>query len=417
MYSSEIISRRLFQAKKAGLQFQRLPREQSIEIAGRLEKLRFDEKGSAYPVGQLSRPLDSKETAFIESERLICKADFTYYAERYNLIGLDTGTVDGETPTGPMVFQESQQYLMKTLAKREDEVHAEYKQYGMTEGIRVVAHKTRQVYFTAICRALTMHRMLFWPGTRAFAAALNPDGVGEMYKRDKIALDNLPWWMKAEVATDVKDSELAFKHPLASRLLYQAENQKAGIAVGTQQDVSCCTEVPLWNFPVQNIVFSLKPALPKSRMTLHVQEGTSAGKGGYWHDLTEAVRHKRDGYESWCYCFVPWWLNRRKYRAIPPPGWMMDKNTEEHRDLIVRTSPEWNDGVAYTPSVEQLCWWQTERRQAVLNGASPYFTASYPATPEQSFVNFSQGAIPPEVIEELEFGLRRPGTYGVEVCM
>lgn len=368
-------------------------------------------------MGQLSRPLDSKETAFIESERLICKADFTYYAERYNIIGLDTGTVDGETPTGPMVFQESQQLLMKVLAKREAEVHAEYKQYGMTEGIRVVAHKTRQVYFTAICRALTMHRMLFWPGTRAFAAALNPDGVGEMYKRDKIAIDNLPWWLKPDVYPDVKDSELGFRTPLGTRLLYQAENQKAGIAVGTQQDVSCLTEVPLWNFPVQNIVFSLKPALPKSRMTLHVQEGTSAGKGGYWHDLTEAVRHKRSGYESWCYVFVAWWRNQRKYRMIPPPEWTPDKHTIEHAELIERTSPEWNEGVVYHPTREQLCWWETERKQAILNGALAYHLASFPATPEQSFVNFSQGAIPVELIEELELGIRKPGTYGVEVCM
>lgn len=415
LYSSEIIQKRLYQAKKAGIQHERLPRDRSLEIAAKLERLRRDDKGGVLPPGQLSRPLDVKEQSFIESERLLCKADFAYYAERYHAIGIDTGTTDGDLTIGPVRHQESQQKCLKEMGKREAEVYAEHAKYGLTEGIRIIAHKTRQVYFTAFFREVTLHRMLFWPGTRAFAGALNPDGVGELYKRDKLAIDNLPWWLKPDVYPDVKDSELGFKDPLSSRLLYQAENQKAGIAVGTQQDVSHLTEVPLWLFPEQNIGFSLKAALPKSRMTLHVQEGTSAGKGGYWNTVSEAARHRRDGYESWTYIFIPWWLNRRKYRAIPPPNWKPDKHTLEHAELVERTSAEWNEGVTYRPTIEQLVWWQTERAQYILNGSLAFFLASYPCSPEQSFVNFSQGALPVELVEELELGLRKPMLYGVEV--
>ncbi len=413
-----MVARRLHQLKKAGIPFQRLPRDVSIDIASKLEKLRIDPKGGLLPPGQTMRPLDAKEQAFIESERLICKADAQYYAERFHMIGVDTGTTNGDMTMGPCAYQESQVRFMKIIGKREEEVHAEYAKYGMTEGIRVIAHKTRQVYFTAISRQLSQHRMLFWPGTRAFAGALNPDGVGELYKRDKLAIDNLPFWLKPEeIYPDVKDGEIGFPAPLNCRLLYQAENQKAGIAVGTQQDVSHLTEVPLWQFPEYNIEFSLAAALPKSRMTLHIQEGTSAGKGGYWQTVSEACRHKKKGYESWTYIFIPWYLNRKKYRTIPPPGWFPDEHTVEHAEMVMRTSPEWNDGVSIRPSVEQLAWWEFERAKYVSNGDLASFLSSYPATPEQSFVSRGRGALPAELIEKMEHDVRQPNVYGVEVSV
>lgn len=417
MYSSEMVARRLHPLKNSGIAIVRRPWQDSIDIAARLQKLRYDDKGTLLPDGQLVRPLDAKEHAFIASERILCKADFQYYAERFHSIGIDTGTTTGELTMGPVRFQESQKRFMKVMGKRELEVHAEFKKYEMTEGIRIIAHKTRQVYFTAISRMLTMHRMLFWPGTRAFAGALNPDGAGELYKRDKLAIDNLPFWLKPdEVYPDVKDSEIGFPHPLSTRLLYQAEGQKAGIAVGTQQDVSHLTEVPLWQDPERNIEFSLAAAIPKSRMTLHIQEGTSAGKNDYWHRVSEACRHRKKGYESWTYIFIPWYLNEKKYRIIPQPGWFPNEKTVEHAELCIRTSPEWNDGVPIRPSVEQLAWWESTHAKYSEEGNLPMFLASYPATPEQSFTSFARGALPPELLEEMEHDIRTPAGYSVEVA-
>ncbi len=420
MYSPEIVAKRFAQAKtaflKEGLEIKRLPRDQSIETAARLQKLLLDDKGSPLPAGQLARPLDQKELAFTASERAICKVDFQYYAERYHTIELDTGVTGEEVAIGPSRFLESQLRLLKVIGRREEEVYAEHKKYGMTEGIRVIGHKIRQVTFTTTAREITIHRMLFYPGTRAFAAGLNPDGIGELYKRDKRAIDNLPFWLKPpEVYPDVKDSEIGFPAPLSSRLLYQAENQKAGIAVGTQQDVSCLTEVPLWSFPEYNIEFSLLPAIPKARSTFHFQEGTSAGKGGYWQNVSEACRHRKKGYESWCYIFIPWWMNKTKWRALPPRNWAPDKITLEHAALIERTSPEWNDGVVYRPTIEQLAWWEFERAKYAANSDLASFYQSYGANPEQTFVSRGRGAIPPDVLEELGFDVRDPKPYSVDV--
>jgi len=414
VYSAEITSRRLYQAKKAGIEVQRLPREKSIEIAGRLEKLRYDDRGTKGPDGWLSRPLDDKERKFIDSERLLCAVDFEYFATRYIQIGIDTGTSGGEETVGPVVFQDSQKRLLKALGKREEEVHAEFAKYKTTEGIRVIAHKTRQQYYTAMCRMLTLHRMLFWKGTRALAAALNPKGVGELYDRDMLAIKYLPWWLNPEIYPNVKDEEIGFK-ALDSRLMYQAENEKSGLAVGTTVDVSHLTEVPLWSYPDYNIGFSLMAAIPKSRMTLHIQEGTSAGAKGYWREVSEACRHKAEGWHSWTYVFIPYWTNRMKYVAIPPANWTPKKHTEEHSDMVYRTSPEWNDGVAVRISREQAYWWETTRAQYVERGKLGQFLAAFPATPEESFTQWSKGALPTELIEKMSHDERMPNCYSVEV--
>jgi hypothetical protein len=413
MYNPEIIEKRLFQAKKAGFKFQRLGRDRSIEVAGRLEKLRKDIRGQDLPYGQTSRPLNQEENDFIESERLLCKADFMYYLSRYHAVERDAG-VGAPEGLGPAVPLESQFKLVKEIGKREDEVHAEYAKYRHTEGIRVYAHKARQVLFTSTIRAISLHRMLFWPGTRAFAGTVSPSSVGELYKRDQITITSLPFWLKPEVYPDVKDSEIGFDSPINSRLIYQAENQKTGIGVGTQQDVSHLNEVPLWDMP-QQIGFFFTPAIPKSRMTIHIQEGTSCGKGNYWQEVTESCRRRDRGYENWTYVFVPWYYNQFKYRSIPTDNWEMEPHTKKHLDLIERTSPEWCDGNTYHPSREQMYWWETERVVYARKGELASFLASYPATPEQSFVNHAQGALPVELIEEMEMDIRRPHMYSVEL--
>ena len=86
-------------------------------------------------------------------------------------------------------------------------------------------------------------------------------------------------------------------------------------------------------------------------------------------------------------------------------------------DLIERTSAEWNEGVTIRASIEQLAWWEATRESYIRNGAgSGQFLAVYPATPEQSFTNWSRGALPVELIEKMELDERMPHCYAVEVA-
>jgi len=416
MYHPEVIDRRIYAAKKKGLIFNRLPRDRSMEITAKLELLRYDSKMNLLPEGQLARPLDEAEAAFIESERNLCKADFLYYLSRYHACERDPG-VGTESGTGPAKPLQSQLRYIELVGRRELVCHQEKKKYGHTSGILIYLHKVRQVAATATFAAVRVHRMLFWPGTRCFAATLKegPMGTGELYTRDLLALNNLPFWLKpAKLYPNVKDDQIGIENPLGTRMAYQAENQQTGIGTGTQQDVSHLTEVPLWSYP-HRIRYSFVPSIPKALSTLHVQEGTSAGKGGYWQEVTEACRRRDRGFEDWIYIFLPWWVNVLKYRANVPDGWKPEEKTLKHAELVERTSPEFNDGVTYHPTREQLYWWESTRAIHAANNETASFLANYPATPEQSFSNWAQGALPVELIEELEFDLKEPMPYEVFV--
>jgi hypothetical protein len=413
MYSSEIIERKLSMAKKNGLLYKRLPRDRSIEISDQLEKLRYDARGIKLPDGQLTRDLNPDEQKFIASERLLCKCDFEYYATRYHHITRDPG-VGTDSGVGPTPLLETQKRVLHLIGKREEVCHAEKAKYGHTAGILTYNHKVRQVAVTDFWRRVTMHRMLFWPGTRCFAASLSDEAIGELYKRDKLAIDNLPFWLQPEVYPDVKNTELGFEHPLGTRIDYRAENEKVGIGTGTQQDVSHLTEVPLWQY-LKRVRYSFLPALPKAISTIHAQEGTSVGKGGYWHEVTEGCRNRRAGFEDWTYIFLPWYFNKLKYRKNAPDSWTPNEHTVKHAELIARTSPEFNDGVRVRVTKDQLYWWETERALHAQSGELASFLANYPATPEQSFTNWAQGALPVELIEEMEMDVRPPSPYMLEV--
>lgn len=414
MYSPRITSLRLFQAKKAGLEYTRLPRDRSIEISSKLEKLRFDSNSRPLPDGNLSRAILPSEQDFINSELTICKCDFEYWFTRYCHLARDPGV--GElTGIGPPVLLESQRRYITLLGRREEECTEEQKKYKFTEGILAYFHKVRQVAATATARALTLHRMIFWPGTRCLAATLDDSRISEIFTRDQIIIGNLPFWMKPRVYPDVKDTEIGFEPPTSSRISYQSENQSTGIGTGSQNDVSHLTEVALWKYPGR-IRFSFVPSIPKAITTLHIQESTPDGKGDYWHEVTESARHRRRGYESWIYAFIPWYMNRTKYRANPPLDWQPEPHTIRHAELVERTSPEFTDGVRVQLSVEQLYWWETTRAAHASNGELSSFLTNYAATPEQSFQAPSAGALPVELIELMEQEVRPGLPYEIETA-
>ena len=416
MYSPAIIEKRLHAAKKSGLQYRRRPRLDCIEIAHNLEQLRRGPDGRLLPPGEMIRPLQQSEQDFIDSELLISKCDFVYWFERYAALELDPGISD-RSGIGPPILLESQRRYIRLFGKREEECHEELLKHKFTEGIKAYIHKVRQVAATATVRAMTLHRMIFWPGTRSLAASLDDMRIGELFKRDHIILDNLPYWQRPELYPDEKNSEIGFKHPISSRISYQAENQqqgRGGLGVSTQVDVSHLTEVALWQFP-GFIQFSFAPGIPKAITTLHVQESTANGKGNYWYEVTEAARHKRRGYELWIYAFIPWYMNRLKYRSNAPDSWVPDEHTVRHAILVERTSPEFNDGVTVQPGRDQLYWWETTRAAHAKNGELATFLTNFPATPEQSFQSPNQGALPVELIELMEAECKNPIPYEVEV--
>lgn len=391
MYSAEIVEQKIFALKQRGIEVERRSVDEVCSITERLQKKFDDSKGQSQ--------LTERESAFIRNEQRLCKLDFRYWALRYGFIQLDT-SVQSKSGNGVIPeFWPSQERALALIAKREEESYRELKSHGFTDGIMAVWHKTRQQFATATMRLITGHRMTLFRGTRAIAASLDDTKVGELYTRDHIWLDNLPWFLKPAIQFDVKNGGMTFE-ALKSSITYQQANQEAGVGTGQQFDISHMTEVALWPDPWR-LQFDFLPAVPKAVSSFVAFESTANGRGqfNFWHQFTEYIRKREEGFERWVYVFTPHYCNSNKNRLIAPDGWEPDAASKEHADLIERTSPEFMGGETVRIGRNQLYWWETERKQAQKMGTLNIFLTNYPATPEQSFQHSAHAALPLETIE------------------
>ncbi len=386
MYSPVVVEKSLYHIRKSGLIIKHRSVDECRSICQRLAAL-------LKPEGGLERPLTTDEAVFIRSETAICKLDFRYWATRYGNIERDASMGTG---VGPMEFWTSQERALELISKREEEIHGEYEKHGFSDGILSVWHKSRQLGATAIMRLISAHRMTLYRNIRCITASLDNPKIHDLYVRDKVILDNLPFFLKPSIEFDVKDSHIGLQG-LKSRLVYQQANQEAGIGTGGQFDIGHMTEVALWQ-NAWRLKFDFFPAIPQSPTTFLGMESTANGRGDFWHEHTENIRQKRHGFEHWLYIFTPWYIEAKKYRRLAPSGWHPNKVSVEHSALVERTSAEFT-GYTVRLSKDQLFWWETEYEQARRDGTLPMFLTNYCATPDQSFQHSSGSALPLETLE------------------
>lgn len=386
MYSPEVVDRTLHRYTKAGLTFKRRSIPESREITEKLTAL-------LTPEGLPSRSWLTDEQDFIDSEIRLCRADFRYFAERYGYCEQDASEGGG---VAPMTFWPSQERTMKLIGDRDEQNWRNYNKYGFSDGIWVVWHKTRQQGATAIARMISQHRMCLFKNTRAIAASLDQEKKHELYMRDKVVLDNLPFFLKPRLEFDVKDQHVSFED-LKSRITYQQASQDAGVGTSGQFDISHMTEVALWPY-AERLQFDFIPTVPQSPQTFVGWESTAAGRAGFWYEFTENVRRREYGFSQWIYSFTPWYINYAKNRLIPPEDWTPNKVTIAHAQLVERTSHEFA-GETIRLGRPQMYWWETQYMLNAQIGTLHIHFSNFPATPEQSFQHSAASALPIETIE------------------
>lgn len=401
MYSEFIIDKNVFAVKKSGIKLKRYSVDDSIAIAGKLDKL-WTPKGQA-------RPFTHDEQAFITSETILCRLDFRYYAQRYGNIELDAMEGGG---AAPIKFWAGQVRTLELMGMREEELYKEFEKHGFAGGILLLWHKCRQEGATALARLISSHRMLLYKNTRCFAASLDEAKVHELYNRDKVILDNLPQFLKPTIEFDVKNEHIALDG-MKSRLLYQKANQQSGIGTGQQFDVSHGTEISLWP-SAERLEFDFFPAIPQHPRVFVGLESTANGRNNFWHTFSESVRMRKDGYGQWVYSFTPWYIEPRKYRRGAPDNWRAAQVTQEHSELIIRTSPDYI-GRKHVPTRDQLYWWETEREMYRKNDSLHIFLTNYCATPEQSFQHSTRSALPIDTIEWMRTNAQMGMPYNPEI--
>ena len=392
MYSPEIVERKISALERRGIKVERKSVDEVVSVTNRLQDKYQKSNGQAQ--------LTARESEFIKNEQRLCRIDFRYWALRYGHIEFDTSVTEGGGTGLIPQFWPSQERALLLIAKREEQAYKEIAEHGFTDGIRCVWHKTRQQFATATMRLITGHRMTLIRGTRCIAASLDEKKLGEIYKRDHIWLDNLPWFLKPAIEFDVKNASMQFEARPKSAITYQAANQEAGIGTSAQFDISHMTEVALWPDPWR-LQFDFDPAAPKALSTFVAFESTANGRGQYnfWHQFTEYIRKREEGFERWIYIFTPWYVNSNKNRLPAPEGWEPEDFTKEHAELVERTSPEFTGGETIRLGRDQLCWWQQDYKLHKKMGTLNIFLTNYPATPEQSFQHSALAAMPLETIE------------------
>ena len=122
-----------------------------------------------------------------------------------------------------------------------------------------------------------MHRLTTQRDRRALAASVDDDKIQEMYDRDKLIYDNLPWWLKPPIQYDTKAASITLGD-VNSRILYQVSSQKSGIGVGRQIDIHHLTELSTWLNP-SAVELDFFPTIPRSLATFGLEESTPYGRG------------------------------------------------------------------------------------------------------------------------------------------
>jgi len=385
MYSPEIVARSQHKLEKGlGVKLHRYPLEDSQEIAAHLQRL--------VEKGKLKRPLTPQERSFVQNERLLCPIDFRY-ALRYLTVQLDGAVGVG---IGAPQLWESQLLTLDLIGKLEEENHELFDSGDPCTGICLCNHKARQLGCTALARLLNGHRVNFWPHNRSLAASLDEAKVhDQLYKRDKIIYDNLPWFLKSGTKFDVKNVQLELN--TGSYIMYQKDTQESGMGQGSQFDMAHLTEVASWFYP-KKIELDFIPTIPQSRYALCILESTAQGRGDWWHEFTDKVRKHR--IYRWHYCFWPWYVNKSKYRAKVPDDWRPQKFTALHADMVRKTSHEFV-GHAVDLTRSQLFWYEMNYMNAKEKGELNLFLMNYCATPEESFQFSGTGGFETELVNEL----------------
>ena len=346
--------------------------------------------------------LTQEERLFIRNERVLGMLDWRYWSHWATIQRDGGGITNFDHPW------ESTELILKFIATIEQEMHDAVASGDMTPysiagqpkpavpGILVVLNKSRQLGATATGRVITMHRLTTQRDRRALAASVDDDKIQEMYDRDKLIYDNLPFWLKPPVQYDEKAGHLHLGD-VNSRILYQVSSQKSGIGVGRQIDIHHLTELSTWLNPAA-VELDFFPTIPRSLATFGLEESTPYGRGNWWHQWTEKVRQGKS--ERWRYLFIPYYAELSKYRSAPPLDWQPSQLSLLHAQKVHDTSAQYVGKSVMLPR-ESLYWWERTRQEYKDGGRLNFFYTNYSATPEESFQHSNVGAFPADFLEEL----------------
>lgn len=410
MYDEGVTQRSIEKIEaQLGIKLKRYSPAESHELTTELNRL--NGLGKLYaPSGAIA---NADHAAFVKNERILFQQDFLY-ACRY--IKIEKDSVEGGG-VGHLAdtFWDSQRILLDLMAKLERKNEDDFSRGYPCDGIKICDNKGgRALGHTAIARGVIVHRLVSWPYTRALAASTNEPKILEVYKKDKIMLDGLPFFLVPtgwpDEGYDKKGEHIQFPDAHGSKILYQHDNQDSGIGTGSQFDVNHNTELSEWKYADQ-LQLDFFPTLGQNPKTFSLQETTPKGRKGWWFTWSEAIR--KGEITGWAYLYIPFYAEKKKYRRHPPEGWVPNDATMQLAWKVNQTSHEFV-GHQVTLSREQMYWWETSYNDAQAENALNKFLSNYSITPEMSFQHTSASAINPQTLDWMRQTSTMPEPYTIQ---
>lgn len=332
--------------------------------------------------GQLKRPLDESEIAFIANERFLCRLNYGYYSQSYGYIKDEEGRNVRYKPRVPqLIFQD---------------IVAEHDFNAWPIELQVL--KARQLGMSREISLMFGHRTIFWAGVNAVLASADPGKSTLLSAMMEYPIDRLPWWLTPQ-PTARRSGEYIEYGQQDSKISIEAGNQFNGIARGTTPTCVHLSELCEFEDPEELVEASLFPAIHPSRWTFLVLESTALGRGKWWH---ETWKHGKEGWAQGRSrlrpVFLPWFTGSDIY---PKEDWVRMKR--EHIDRYTPSSGVMqharaaesyvasNDllrkhlGSGWFMSKEQMFWYEVKRDEYREKGILNKFLAEYCSSDEEAF--------------------------------
>ncbi len=329
-----------------------------------------------------SRRFTPEEDAFVAGERLLCKIDFRYQAERYFFINAGGTGLQRLFP-----LWETQEIFLGELGRLQDSRLVT----GHPDGLLLNCLKARQGGISTVGAALVVHRVINHTHTRALLASDVPDNSGSeglfgMYER---IVANLPWWLAPKEKFHQKNQHIIFESGSAI-LVESGKSMKGGLQdkggskgqLGRSKTFSTVhlTELSTWEAPEQ-IDDSLMPAVPRSPRTLGIKESTAKGRHN-WHHEDWLVGERGRG--RWTNVFIPWYAEETKYWLPAPVDWVPSEDTLVEARKAEEAGPKYLHR-AVNLSRNQLFWWEETRATYAEKGQLARFLEEFASDPESCF--------------------------------
>ena len=361
------------------------------------------------PKGELRRPLAPEENRWILNERLMCMADFLYWATRFAYIIDKFGNLINFNPNI------AQNICLDLWGSLEDQRVA----------IAIDQLKARQLGISTLCELAIAHRVQFHSYTRAIVGSSDPDKSMLMSAMMEVCFAEQPWWLMPRQTKFERGKYIEFGDMHCS-VSIQHGTQRTGIGRGATPTAVHLSECADFENPEEIVEASILRAMHESPKMFLVLESTAKRIGGWWHK-TWKFSKEQGGMSRLTPCFLPWFVGRDLYpteawlRKRPvPENWEPKKLTIEHAiraEKYAQADPVLRKhlGVDWQMPREQMWWWEVSRAEAEEKNLLAQFSSELPADDEAAFTNANPSALSIEVISDYrERTLPPVAVYGFE---